>query len=148
MLAALSRIDGVARDQQHAIRAALLDEMLEPHPPLVRPALAARAASLGIDFAIPARVVLIDRRNGGEAELDDAFVRLTGALAERSVAQLATRRSGTVAAPVQASHSDLRADLARLADGLPDVVVGSVTGVRPERGARLLSRRADRGAVP
>src|SRR4051794_16069978 len=62
VLAALSRIGSLAREQQRAVRAALLDELLKPQSPRDRGAIAARAASLGIDFAIPARVVVIGAR--------------------------------------------------------------------------------------
>jgi sugar diacid utilization regulator len=129
VLAALTRIDGVAWEQQLAIRAALLDEMLEPPPPREQPATVARAASLGIDFDVPARLVLVARRFDAtraspEGQLDEAFARLTAALAARGVAYLATRRSGAVAVLVQARHEDLRADLARAIDGLTALVVG------------------------
>ena len=56
----------IAREQQRAVRAALLDEMLKPHV-AARPRRRSRhaAASLGIDFATPARVVLDRARAGG-----------------------------------------------------------------------------------
>jgi PucR family transcriptional regulator, purine catabolism regulatory protein len=129
VLAALSRIGGIAREQQRAIRAALLDELLKPHSPHDRAAIAARAASLGIDFAIPARVVLIcPRRDAGRAAardgLSEALGQLTDALGRRGVAQLSTRRPGAVTALVQAPHADLRADLDQLIERLPELVLG------------------------
>ena len=119
VLAALSRIDSLTREQQRAVRAALLDEMLEPHALRGRAAIAARAGSLGIDFAIPARVVLIcPRRDAAPADADDGLAQaldaLTEALAERSVASLSTRRQRAVTALVQAPHDDLRAELVQL----------------------------------
>ena len=121
VLAALSRIDSLTREQQRAVRAALLDEMLEPHALRGRAAIAARAGSLGIDFAIPARVVLIcPRRDAAPADADDGLAQaldaLTEALAERSVASLSTRRQRAVTALVQAPHDDLRAELVQLTD--------------------------------
>jgi hypothetical protein len=65
VLAALGRVDALARRQQQAIGAALLEELLKPSRGRDRAALAARAAALGIDFAMPARIVLI---RGGTAE--------------------------------------------------------------------------------
>jgi purine catabolism regulator len=118
LLAALTRIEAAARQQQDAIRAALLDEMLRPQRHRDGATITARAASLGIDFAIPARLVLIDKRP------DEAFARFTQALTDHGLAQLTTRRSGAVAALVQAAQVDLRAVLAQLIRGLPDVVVG------------------------
>jgi purine catabolism regulator len=120
VLAALSRIDSLTREQQRAVRAALLDEMLKPHP---------LRDSLGIDFAIPARVVLIcPRREAGPAAAKEGLARaldgLTEALAERGVASLTTRRQRAVTALVQAPHDDLRADLAQLTTRLPTLVAG------------------------
>jgi purine catabolism regulator len=156
VLAALSRIDEVEREQQIAIRAALLDEMLKPPLPREQPTTAARAASLGIDFEIPARLVLVDRRPGAgrgspQAQFDEAVARLTAALAARGVAYLATRRSGAIAALVQGGHDALHADLTRVIDGLPALVVGvgrpaSQTSEVPEsfRDARIAVQRLDR----
>ena len=81
------RIDSLTREQQRAVRAALLDEMLEPHASRDRAAIAARAASLGIDFASPARVVLIRPRRATRprtTNLVEALDELTEALAERA----------------------------------------------------------------
>ena len=58
LLAATERLGDLARDQERAIRSALLDEALEGSRD-VR-ALAARAASFGLDFTAPARVAVID----------------------------------------------------------------------------------------
>jgi purine catabolism regulator len=55
LLAATERLGDLARDQERAIRSALLDEALEGSRDLR--ALAARVASFGIDFTAPARVV-------------------------------------------------------------------------------------------
>jgi purine catabolism regulator len=129
VLAALTRIDSISRDQQQAVRAALLEEMLKPHPARDRGAIAARAASLGVDFAIPARVVLLCRqrdvaRSTGKDGLEAAHAELATALAERGAAVLSTRRQRTITALVQARHKDLRADLAALSARLPSLVVG------------------------
>ena len=53
LLAAMARLSDVVRDQEQAVKAALLAEALEPaeaHDPLP---LAARAAAFGLDFSSP-----------------------------------------------------------------------------------------------
>ncbi len=57
LLAATERLGDLARDQERAVRSALLDEALEGGRDTR--ALAARAASFGLDFAEPARVVVM-----------------------------------------------------------------------------------------
>jgi purine catabolism regulator len=129
VLAALSRIGSLARQQQRAVRAALLDELLKPHSPRDRAAIVARAASLGIDFGMPARVVLIcPRRDAGRPgardDLGEVHGHLTGALAERGAAQLSMHRPRTITALVQAQHGELRAVLDRVIKAAPELVAG------------------------
>lgn len=129
VLAALSRLDDVAREQRQAIRAALLDEMLTPPPRPDQSTTAARAASLGIDFAMPARLVVIESRHAvgrasRPADLGEALAQLDEALSARGVAHLATRRSGAIVILVQAAHDELLAELVRLTDDLPALIVG------------------------
>jgi PucR family transcriptional regulator, purine catabolism regulatory protein len=59
LLAAMARLGDVVRDQEQAVKAALLEEALEPHAARDLPPLAARAAAFGIDFAAPARMVVV-----------------------------------------------------------------------------------------
>jgi purine catabolism regulator len=125
VLAALSRIYSLTREQQQAVRSALLDEMLKPHSPRDRAAIAARAAALGVDFTIPARVVLISRRPGAaRARAQDGLGEAFGELTEGGAARLVARRPGAVTALLQAPPDDLRADLDGLIKRLPDLVVG------------------------
>jgi purine catabolism regulator len=129
VLAALSRMDRMARDQQRAIRASLLDEMLKPPRPRPRGTAPARAASLGVDFAVPACVLLVElleKARGGhaEVELDVAAASLTGALAQAGAPHLCTRRGGEVVALVQAPHTELDAILQELLDAWPALVAG------------------------
>lgn len=56
LLAATERLGELARDQERAVRSALLDEALEASGD----ALAARAASFGLTFETPVRVAVID----------------------------------------------------------------------------------------
>jgi purine catabolism regulator len=129
VLAALSRIGVLAREQQRAVRSALLDEMLKPLLRRDRATITARAAALGIDFATPARVVLMCRRRdagrtGAPDGLGAAHGQLTEALAERGAIELSTRRPGAVVVLVQDPQLDLKADLDRLIKRLPELVVG------------------------
>jgi Purine catabolism regulatory protein-like family/PucR C-terminal helix-turn-helix domain/GGDEF-like domain len=129
VLAALSRIGSLAREQQRAIRAALLDELLKPHAPRDRAAIAARAAPLGIDFAIPARVVLIcprrdTARRTARDDLSEVLGQLDGALAERGAAQLSMRRPRAITALVQTQPGDLRAVLDGVIKRKPELVAG------------------------
>ena len=126
VLAALSRIGTLAREQQRAVRAALLDELLKPQSARDRGAIAARAASLGIDFAMPARVVVICARAtpGASDDLE------RGARAAHRRARRARRRravpppAGRLIALVQARHPDLRAVLDGLVERGPGLLAG------------------------
>jgi DNA-binding PucR family transcriptional regulator len=129
VLAALSRIDAIARGQQRAIRAALLDEILRSERRRDRVLLAARAASVGIDFAVPARVVVACRRRdapgrGRNDGLAEAFDQLTDGLARRGAAHLAMCRGGAITALIQGAPADLHADLHRVMAAAPALVAG------------------------
>lgn len=129
VLAALGRMDEVAREQQQAIRASVLDEMLKPPRHRPRGTAGARAASLGVDFAVPARIVLVEARDGGgggrtQTDLDGAAASLAEAFSHGSAAHLCTRRRGAVVALVQAPEASVDATLAQLIDGPPTLVVG------------------------
>ena len=62
LLAAMTRLGEVVRDQELAVKAALLDEALEPAQVRDLQPLAARAAAFGVDFSAAARLVVIRRR--------------------------------------------------------------------------------------
>ena len=59
LLAAMTRLGEVVRDQELAVKAALLEEALEPADARDLLPLAARAAAFGVDFSQPARLVVI-----------------------------------------------------------------------------------------
>jgi DNA-binding PucR family transcriptional regulator len=122
-------MDEAAREQQEAVRASVLDELLKPPARRWRGTVAARAASLGVDFAIPARVTLVDARandRGGRVrdDLDVAAGSLAEAFSHGGAAHLCARRAGAVVALVQAPDADLEATLARLIDGRHALVAG------------------------
>jgi len=114
LLAATERLGDLARDQERAVRSALLDEALEGSRD-VR-ALAARVASFGVDFTTPARVVAL----ASAGALADALERAAG---DAGVAHLVTTRGdhaigllqGAVALPGE------RAGLGRPVSDIGDV---------------------------
>ena len=61
LLAAMACLGDVVRDQEQAVKAALLEEALEPAEAHDLLPLAARAAAFGLDFRRPARLVIIRR---------------------------------------------------------------------------------------
>jgi PucR family transcriptional regulator, purine catabolism regulatory protein len=120
LLAAMARLSDVVRDQEQAVRAALLEEALEPVESRDALPLAARAAAFGIDFSQPARMVVI------RGDRDPAAARrvLVTELDRRHVAQLAYQRDGSLTALVQGGGREVRAALAAVSETLPDVTIG------------------------
>jgi purine catabolism regulator len=112
LLAAMARLSDVVRDQEQAVRAALLEEALEPDEARDELPLAARAAAFGLDFSQPARLVVVrgaaDRR------------RLVAELEHAHVAHLVYRRGESLVALVQGDDARIRAAL----EALPDVAIG------------------------
>ena len=107
LLAAMASLGDVVRDQEQAVKAALLEEALEPHAARDLPPLAARAAAFGIDFSTPARMVVVQ----GAPEL---VARLE---AER-ISHLVQPRSGSLVALVQDGGCD------DWAEALPNARIG------------------------
>ncbi len=117
LLAAMARLTDVVRDQELAVKAALLEEALEPVAARDPLPLAARAAAFGLDFSQPARMVVI------RSALDLTGVRreLVAALEQSRLPHLVHRREGELTVLVQGDVHEL---LATLAEGLPDVAIG------------------------
>ena len=129
VLAALARLRGVAREQERAIRGALLEQALEPGAGSDAGTVAARAASLGIDLAVPARVVLVRsqaarERAHAKADLNDVRARLEHRLDDSGLRHLTTRRPGAVLALVQGEGERLHAAITGLVDDQPGVAAG------------------------
>jgi purine catabolism regulator len=95
LLAAMARLGDVVRDQEQAVKAALLEEALEPHAARDLPPLAARAAAFGIDFSSPARMVVV--RDGPE---------LVARLEAERIPHLVQPREGSLVAMVQDGGRD------------------------------------------
>jgi purine catabolism regulator len=117
LLAAMARLGDVIRDQEQAVKAALLEEALAPASPHDPLPLTARAAAFGLDFSRPARMVVI------RSLLDLSGVRreLVTRLEHAHAAHLLQPRDGALAVLVQ---GDVEAVLAELSAELPDVAIG------------------------
>jgi Purine catabolism regulatory protein-like family/PucR C-terminal helix-turn-helix domain/GGDEF-like domain len=108
LLAALARLGDVVRDQEQAVKAALLEEALAPNAARDLPPLAARAAAFGIDFSVPARMMVV--RDGGRE--------LVARLEAERVPHLVQQRAGDQLALVQGDVG------ATLAEAMPTARIG------------------------
>ena len=115
VLAALARLEDMTQAQEHAIRGAVLDALLDGHD-ADHGSLAARAAALGIDGSTPARVVLLEPRQLREA--------VETALDQRSLPFLAGTRQDACVLLVQAAQEDIRAAVADALASNPDAAAG------------------------
>jgi purine catabolism regulatory family protein/PucR-like helix-turn-helix protein/diguanylate cyclase with GGDEF domain len=120
LLAAMARLSDVVRDQEQAVRAALLEEALEPVEPRDELPLSARAAAFGLDFSQPARLVVLR----GASDLAAARRQLVAEFERAHVAQLTYQRGEALTALVQGGDPEIRAALAAVSEALPGVVIG------------------------
>jgi PucR family transcriptional regulator, purine catabolism regulatory protein len=122
LLAAMARLSDVLREQEAAVKGALLEEALESVEARDPLPVAARAAAFGLDFSEPARMVVIHSRN----DLSGVRRELVGRLERARIPQLAQVRDGALTALVQS------AEIGAVLDGLGDVAIGigrPVTGI-------------------
>jgi PucR family transcriptional regulator, purine catabolism regulatory protein len=129
LLAAMARLGDVVRDQEQAVKAALLAEALEPAGPRDLLPLAARAAAFGVDFSGAASVVVVRRRarpsRAGTAADLDAVRREVVALFEHArVPHLVQQRADALTALVQGADGEIGAALTALLESRAEVVVG------------------------
>jgi purine catabolism regulator len=129
LLAAMACLSDVVRDQEQAVKAALLEEALEPAESRDLLPLAARAAAFGLDFSSPARLAVVrqhPRRADARAPLDPARVRreLVAALEHAHIPHLAHKREDSTTALIQGGDEEIHAALSAVSDALPDVVIG------------------------
>jgi PucR family transcriptional regulator, purine catabolism regulatory protein len=117
LLAAMARLGDVVRDQEQAVKAALLEEALEPVAARDLPPLAARAAAFGIDFSEPARLVIL-RAPGNLAR---ARHELVARLDADRIPHLVQERERSLTALVQGGDD---AVWAALAEALPEATIG------------------------
>jgi purine catabolism regulatory family protein/PucR-like helix-turn-helix protein/diguanylate cyclase with GGDEF domain len=123
LLAAMACLTDVMREQEQAVRSALLEEALEPAESRDLLPLAARAAAFGLDFSCPARLAVL-RGVDGDADLSRVRRELVAELERAHVPYLAHRREDAITALVQGGDEELRTALTAVSDALPDVVVG------------------------
>jgi PucR family transcriptional regulator, purine catabolism regulatory protein len=148
LLAAMTRLGEVVRDQELAVKAALLEEALEPARARDLQPLAARAAAFGIDFSTTARLIVIR----GSGELAGARRDLIAAFEQARVPHLVQPRAGSLMALVQGGEPRLGATLASLAETHSVAVgVGRAVGAIADahhslRDAELAVARAGSGA--
>ena len=113
LLAAMARLSDVVRDQELAVKAALLEEALEPVGPRPAP-LAARAAAFGLDFSQPAGWWSIRSRLG---------VRRSGRPRSSRPSPAPRSTAATALTVLVQGDVDVRAAVA-LADASPTVAIG------------------------
>jgi purine catabolism regulator len=116
LLAAMARLSDVVRDQEQAVRAALLEEALEPVEARDPLPLAARAAAFGLDFSCPARLAVI-RGHAGRREV-------VAELERARLPHLAYPRGDALIVLVQGGDRDVRDALAAVAAASPDAAIG------------------------
>ena len=141
LLAAMARLGDVVRDQEQAVKAALLEEALEPVAARDLPPLAARAAAFGIDFAEPVRLVVV--RGAGHRDL-------VARLDAHRIAHLVQRRDDSLMALVQGEDADVLSALAELGDAAIGIgrTVGAIADVRHSlRDAELAVAHSRSGIV-
>src|SRR4051794_40182809 len=152
LLAATARLSDVVRDQEQAVKAALLEEALEPaeaHDPLP---LAARAAAFGLDFSQPARLVVVTRCGGAaRAELASVRRELVARLEQVGIPHLAHLREASLTVLVQSGDDEADAPLVAVSDAFPKVVIGigrPVSGIaNAHHSLRDAELAADRGGL-
>ena len=125
LLAAVSRLGDVARAQEQAVRGALLEEALAPAEERGLTPLAARAAAFGLDFAHPARIVVVRAAADAQGDLDRAARALGARLVAAGVPHLASRRPDALTLLAQPDEdADLTAALASVSAAHPAVAIG------------------------
>jgi sugar diacid utilization regulator len=120
------RVRRSAREQDRAIRGALLEQALAPVSSRDAVTISARAASLGIDLSAPVRVVLIsphgDHRGG--PNLHDISADLEHRLEAVGLRHLLSRRTSAIVAAAQGDGKRLHAAIAELVDEQPGIAAG------------------------
>jgi purine catabolism regulator len=132
LLEAMARLSDVVRDQEQAVKAALLEEALEAEQPRDPLPIAARAAAFGLDFAAPVRVLVVR----GPPEIRREVARR---LEHDRLPHLAHERRDSFVVLVQARDPQLRA-------AFSVDLTGAVIGVGREAAAMADVRHSLRDA--
>jgi purine catabolism regulator len=114
LLAAMARLSDVLREQEDAVKGALLEEALESTEPRDPLPVAARAAAFGLDFSEPARMVVVRSPH----DLSAVRRELIGRLERARIPHLAQVRDGELTALVQCP------DVAPVLAGFADATIG------------------------
>jgi sugar diacid utilization regulator len=122
ILVAIERLDAMVRAQEGAIRSAVLDALLSGDDP--EGALAARAATLGIDFATSADVVVASANSPAPEATGQLAEALEQVLRRASLPFLAGVRDGAYVLLVQAPHADTRAAVEQALSACPGAAAG------------------------
>jgi purine catabolism regulator len=143
LLAAMARLSEVVRDQEHAVKGALLEEALERVEARDPLPLAARAAAFGLDFSEPARMIVI------QSPLDLSGIRrqVVARLEREHMPHLAQPRDGALTLLVQGPKEKIAATVDELADvaiGIGRPVTAIVDAHHSLRDAELAVRRDER----
>ncbi len=140
LLAATERLGELARDQERAVRSALLDEALDLTQASGREvrALAARIASCGIDLAIPACVMVVAGADADALEREASAAGLPHLVTTRKDRAVALVQGGEVA--LAAALDGVRAGLGRPIEDIGDVP-------RSSRDADLAVERVREGTL-
>ena len=142
LLAAIAQLGDVVREQEQAVRGALLEEALERAEPAPGLPMAARAAAFGLDFSRPARVVVLRG-----ADLEEVCHELVDRLEGGRVPHLVARRGPELLmALVQGEDDELAAVLSALAARRPGLVAGIGRAVEAIADARHSLRDAELAA--
>ena len=121
LLAATERLGELARDQERAVRSALLDEALDLTDASGREvrALAARVASCGIDLSIPACVMVVVGADPDALEAEATNAGIPHLVTTRNHRAVALVQGGEVA--LAGALNDIRAGLGRPIEDICDV---------------------------
>jgi purine catabolism regulator len=156
LLAAMACLGDVVRDQEQAVKAALLAEALAPAEARDPLPLTARAAAFGLDFCNPGRMVVVrrhPRRSNGRDDVDLERVRreLVAHVEHAHVPHLVQQREDAITALVQGPDDQVATALAALSDDFPALVIGigrPVTAiVEAQHSLRDAELAADRGGL-
>jgi PucR family transcriptional regulator, purine catabolism regulatory protein len=154
LLAAMERLREVVRNQEDAVKGALLEESLGPVETRDLPALEARAAGFEVDFSQPARIVVLRECAGLREPVDLSVLghEIEESLRRAGAPHLLMERDGAVVALVQGLGGDLRALLEELlaaqrraAAGIGRPFEGLAAARYSHRDAELAVRGAARG---
>jgi purine catabolism regulator len=141
LLAAMSGLEDIVRSQEQAVRGALLEEALASVGSRDAAELAARAASFGLDFSAPARVVVL--RGGPKVDLDALRRQLRTQLDQLRVHYLLRRQGDELVALVQAGGPELADSLTAIVTADPSTMIGIGRGVQEIAGANHSFRDAE-----